>query len=92
MSTYLQSFAERFATLDKHNLDLLNDLYSEDIAFRDPLHQPPAFPPYGPISPSCTRRCPSATTVSRAPTNWSQATATFAGRFTIATRNWPVGN
>ncbi|MDD2133680.1 nuclear transport factor 2 family protein [Pseudomonas kurunegalensis] len=39
MSTYLQYFAERFATLDSHNLDLLNDLYSEDVAFRDPLHQ-----------------------------------------------------
>ncbi|MGE8059321.1 nuclear transport factor 2 family protein [Pseudomonas sp. NPDC089547] len=39
MSSYLQSFAQRFATLDTHNLDLLNDLYSEDVEFRDPLHQ-----------------------------------------------------
>ena len=39
MHSYLQTFAERFATLDTHNLDLLNDLYSEDVAFRDPLHQ-----------------------------------------------------
>ncbi len=44
MSSYLQSFAERFATLDTHNLDLLNDLYSEDVAFRDPLHQLTGLP------------------------------------------------
>ncbi|WP_313712999.1 nuclear transport factor 2 family protein [Pseudomonas sp.] len=38
MSTYLQHFTERFATLGAHNLELLGDLYSEDVTFRDPLH------------------------------------------------------
>ncbi|PYB80927.1 transcriptional regulator [Pseudomonas sp. LB-090624] len=39
MSSYLQQFAERFARLDGDNLDALEDLYSEDVVFRDPLHQ-----------------------------------------------------
>ncbi|WP_060512398.1 nuclear transport factor 2 family protein [Pseudomonas sp. NBRC 111124] len=38
MSTYLQHFIERFATLGPDNLDLLGDLYSDDVSFRDPLH------------------------------------------------------
>ena len=38
MSSYLQTFAERFAQLDAHTLDQLGELYSDDIAFRDPLH------------------------------------------------------
>ncbi|MBC3421301.1 MULTISPECIES: nuclear transport factor 2 family protein [unclassified Pseudomonas] len=38
MSAYLQQFAERFASLDGANLDRLENLYSEDITFRDPLH------------------------------------------------------
>jgi hypothetical protein len=39
MSAYLQKFAEDFATLTGDNLDALEKLYSEDIIFRDPLHQ-----------------------------------------------------
>jgi esterase/lipase superfamily enzyme len=39
MSSYLQTFAERFASLDADNLDRLGDLYSEDVTFRDPLHK-----------------------------------------------------
>jgi len=39
MSTYLQQFAERFAQLDGDHLDRLENLYSEDITFRDPLHR-----------------------------------------------------
>ncbi|NIF29060.1 nuclear transport factor 2 family protein [Pantoea sp. Tr-811] len=38
MTAYLQHFTERFTTLGAHNLDLLADLYSEDVTFRDPLH------------------------------------------------------
>ena len=44
MSTYLQHFTERFAALDSGHLDLLGDLYSEDITFRDPLHQISGLP------------------------------------------------
>ncbi|MFJ4452697.1 nuclear transport factor 2 family protein [Pseudomonas sp. NPDC089392] len=44
MSTYLQHFTERFAALDSDHLDLLGDLYSEDITFRDPLHQISGLP------------------------------------------------
>lgn len=44
MSTYLQTFAERFATLDAHNLDRLVELYSDDVTFRDPLHQLSGLP------------------------------------------------
>lgn len=39
MSTYLQSFANRFATLDASCLGRLDELYSDTIAFRDPLHE-----------------------------------------------------
>ncbi|AKJ96759.1 MULTISPECIES: nuclear transport factor 2 family protein [Pseudomonas] len=39
MSAYLQQFAEDFASLTGDNLDALEKLYSEDIIFRDPLHQ-----------------------------------------------------
>jgi len=38
MSDFLRRFAQAFATLDKHNLHLLDSLYSKDIAFTDPLH------------------------------------------------------
>jgi len=38
MSVYLQQFAERFAGLNRANLDTLEKLYSEDVSFRDPLH------------------------------------------------------
>ncbi|TBU96323.1 nuclear transport factor 2 family protein [Phytopseudomonas dryadis] len=39
MSDFLRRFAEGFAALDKHNLDRLGELYSDDIQFRDPLHR-----------------------------------------------------
>lgn len=39
MSDFLQRFAQGFTALDKHNLGRLGELYSEDIQFRDPLHQ-----------------------------------------------------
>lgn len=39
MSDFLHSFVQRFSALDKHNLHLLDDLYSEDVRFSDPLHQ-----------------------------------------------------
>ncbi|MFJ4345428.1 nuclear transport factor 2 family protein [Pseudomonas sp. NPDC089401] len=44
MSAYLQHFTERFATLDSSKLELLGDLYSEDVIFRDPLHQISGLP------------------------------------------------
>ncbi|MBT2341187.1 MULTISPECIES: nuclear transport factor 2 family protein [Pseudomonas] len=44
MSTYLELFAERFASLDGQNLDTLEKLYSDDVAFRDPLHQIDGLP------------------------------------------------
>ncbi|WP_248748995.1 nuclear transport factor 2 family protein [Pseudomonas sp. MWU15-20650] len=39
MSDFLRRFAHAFATLDKHNLDRLDSLYSADIIFVDPLHE-----------------------------------------------------
>ena len=39
MSSYLQSFADRFATLDAGCLGRLDELYSDTITFRDPLHE-----------------------------------------------------
>lgn len=39
MSEFLREYARRFATLNKHNLDRLGELYSDDIAFADPLQQ-----------------------------------------------------
>ncbi len=39
MSEFLYAFAERFAQLDASNLDRLGELYSDDILFRDPLHE-----------------------------------------------------
>ncbi|ANY87046.1 MULTISPECIES: nuclear transport factor 2 family protein [Pseudomonas] len=39
MSAYLQQFAERFARLDSNRLHELENLYSDDITFRDPLHE-----------------------------------------------------
>ncbi|HBZ95817.1 MULTISPECIES: nuclear transport factor 2 family protein [unclassified Pseudomonas] len=39
MSTFLRDFAERFAALNKDNLDRLGELYSDDVLFRDPLHE-----------------------------------------------------
>jgi hypothetical protein len=39
MSDYLRCFAREFAALDKHTLDRLNTLYTDDVLFTDPLHQ-----------------------------------------------------
>lgn len=39
MSEFLRGYARRFAELDKDNLHLLGELYSEDVAFTDPLHE-----------------------------------------------------
>ena len=39
MSAFLRDFAERFAALSKDNLELLGELYSDDVLFRDPLHE-----------------------------------------------------
>jgi len=39
MSSFLETFAERFTALNKDNLDLLGELYSDDVLFRDPLHE-----------------------------------------------------
>ncbi|MFP3517655.1 nuclear transport factor 2 family protein [Pseudomonas sp. SIMBA_077] len=39
MSDFLRNFASQFAALDASNLYKLNELYSDDIHFRDPLHE-----------------------------------------------------
>lgn len=39
MSEFLRGYAERFAELNKNNLDLLADIYSPNICFADPLHE-----------------------------------------------------
>ncbi|WP_285419430.1 nuclear transport factor 2 family protein [Pseudomonas sp. efr-133-TYG-5] len=39
MSEFLRRFAQRFAALDKDNLQRLDELYSDDIHFTDPLHE-----------------------------------------------------
>ncbi len=39
MTDFLHLFAERFAALNKDNLDQLGELYSQDVSFRDPLHE-----------------------------------------------------
>lgn len=39
MSDFLQTFAQRFASLNKDNLERLCELYSDDVLFRDPLHE-----------------------------------------------------
>jgi hypothetical protein len=44
MSDFLRQFAERFAGLDASNLDRLGELYSDDILFRDPLHEVHGLP------------------------------------------------
>ncbi|AZF03537.1 nuclear transport factor 2 family protein [Pseudomonas sp. R5-89-07] len=44
MSDFLRRFGHTFATLDKHNLHLLDSLYSEDIVFADPLHEVHGLP------------------------------------------------
>ncbi|MFJ3451303.1 nuclear transport factor 2 family protein [Pseudomonas sichuanensis] len=44
MSDYLQTFAERFAGLNAGNLQRLDELYSETVTFRDPLHHIEGLP------------------------------------------------
>ncbi|MFB0703239.1 nuclear transport factor 2 family protein [Pseudomonas protegens] len=44
MTDFLQRFARDFASLDKHNLQRLDQLYSEDIQFTDPLHEVNGLP------------------------------------------------
>ncbi|VXB57207.1 Transcriptional regulator [Pseudomonas sp. 8AS] len=44
MTDFLRQFAERFASLDASNLDRLRELYSDDILFRDPLHEVHGLP------------------------------------------------
>ncbi|MDD0977483.1 nuclear transport factor 2 family protein [Pseudomonas fontis] len=44
MSEYLKRFAQRFCEVDAAHLDLLAELYSEDIQFRDPLHHVQGLP------------------------------------------------
>lgn len=44
MSEFLQGFARDFAALDKHNLERLGQLYSDDIRFTDPLHEVQGLP------------------------------------------------
>lgn len=39
MSAFLQRFAQAFAELDRHNLARLEQLYSAEVEFRDPLHR-----------------------------------------------------
>lgn len=39
MSEFLRDFARRFAALDADNLQRLDELYSRDVVFHDPLHQ-----------------------------------------------------
>ena len=39
MSDFLRHFAERFAELDASNLQRVDELYSADVVFRDPLHE-----------------------------------------------------
>lgn len=44
MSAYLHHFADTFATLNAERLDCLGQLYSNDVQFRDPLHQLDGLP------------------------------------------------
>lgn len=39
MSDFLRNWGQRFAALDKDNLHLLGELYSDGIAFADPMHE-----------------------------------------------------
>ena len=44
MSAYLRHFADTFATLNADSLHRLGELYSNDVQFRDPLHQLDGLP------------------------------------------------
>lgn len=39
MSSFLESFARRFASLDAASLNRLDELYSPNVRFQDPLHR-----------------------------------------------------
>ena len=39
MSDFLRRFAQAFSELDRHNLQHLDELYSVDVRFTDPLHE-----------------------------------------------------
>lgn len=39
MSDFLHRFAQGFCALNKDNLAALDELYSDDVVFRDPLHE-----------------------------------------------------
>ena len=44
MSDFLRRFATEFAALDAVNLARLGELYSDDVLFRDPLHEVRGLP------------------------------------------------
>ena len=44
MSEFLRRFATEFAALDAGNLQRLGQLYSDDVLFRDPLHEVRGLP------------------------------------------------
>ena len=44
MSDFLRRFATEFAALDAGNLARLGELYSDDVLFRDPLHEVRGLP------------------------------------------------
>ncbi|PYC28363.1 transcriptional regulator [Aquipseudomonas alcaligenes] len=44
MSEFLRRFATEFAALDASNLQRLGQLYSDDVLFRDPLHEVRGLP------------------------------------------------
>jgi hypothetical protein len=44
MSEFLRRFATEFAALDASNLQRLGELYSDDVLFRDPLHEVRGLP------------------------------------------------
>lgn len=44
MSDFLHRFATEFAALDAGNLAPLGELYSDDVLFRDPLHEVRGLP------------------------------------------------
>jgi hypothetical protein len=39
MSNFLRHFAQQFADLNKDNLQRLDELYTQDVFFTDPLHE-----------------------------------------------------
>lgn len=39
MSNFLRHFAQQFAELNKDNLQRLDELYTQDVFFTDPLHE-----------------------------------------------------